>query len=73
MTTLSRNEEISATDRKRLWVVRNYGVLARIARECGGVSAVFVGDVLYGRRKSTGGVVERALAEAGAPGFEEQN
>lgn len=53
---------------KKYWLVDNPGVLTRIAEELD-VTSVFVGDVLYGRRKSTGGVVEKKLAKLGAPGF----
>jgi hypothetical protein len=54
-----------------LWVSGNRGVTSEIARSLTQkgtkVTPQFVHQVLYGQRKSTNGVVERALRAAGAP------
>lgn len=57
-------------DSIRLWVARNKGIVTQIAGECS-VSVPFVTDVMYRRRNSRDSRVERALAAAGAPGFEQ--
>jgi hypothetical protein len=49
-----------------LWVHTHRSVLTIIAARCG-VSAQFVGYVLYGQRRSRDGMIERLLREAGAP------
>lgn len=58
-------------DKKRnpqaiLWVSNNRSKLTQIAEECA-CTPQFVGYVLYGKRRSRDGKVERLLKEAGAP------
>lgn len=53
---------------KRRWLAERPGVITRIATELD-KSQSFVSDVFYGRRTSKGGVIEKKLAEYGAPGF----
>lgn len=65
MTTLTHEK---LQQKRRYWLADNKGVITRTAREFG-VSPVFVSDVLWGRRASKTGHVERRLAELGAPGF----
>jgi hypothetical protein len=61
---------LSQTDKARVWLGRNRGVLIQLARELGyGKSTIT--DVLYGRRASRARDVERRLAELGCPGFDE--
>lgn len=67
MTKLTEN----TIRQKRHWMADNKGALARIARELN-LTAVFVGDVYWGRRNSRGNQVESRLAKLGAPGFQEQ-
>ena len=51
---------------RRLWVAENRKALTEVAETCG-VSPQFVHMVLYGRRKSGDGKVERELKKMGAP------
>ncbi len=64
MSTSSQTK--TERDKKRLWVLDNRGVLARIARELG-VSHSAVGGVLHYNLPSKGHRIEKALADAGAP------
>lgn len=53
-------------DKQTLWVSRNRRKLTEIAQGAR-VSPQFVHQVFRGRRRSTGGRIERLLREAGAP------
>lgn len=63
-------DKLAQTTEQRAWMEEHYGALSRIGRRTG-KTAVFVGDVFYGRRRSAAGDVEGELAKLGAPGFEE--
>lgn len=52
--------------RKKQWLLENRGICSVIAKELG-VSATFVGQVLYGRRVSEGMRIEMRLRKEGAP------
>jgi uncharacterized protein YbjT (DUF2867 family) len=49
-----------------LWIYRNRGTVAAVAKAAG-VTPQFVSMVLRGHRKSEHGKVERKLRESGAP------
>jgi hypothetical protein len=49
-----------------LWVAANRSALTEVAKQCG-CSVQFVSYVLYGRKRSGDGKVERLLRELGAP------
>ena len=49
-----------------LWTAANRNAMTEIAKQCD-VTAQFVSLVLYGRRKSKDGKVERLLRAKGAP------
>lgn len=53
-------------DARRLWIARNRTVLTRVGKKLK-VSTQFVSMVLYGKRESEGGRVERELRKEGAP------
>ncbi len=53
---------------KRMWVAKNPGVYGLISKETK-VSTAFVHAVLYNKRKSSNGAVERALKRRQAPGI----
>lgn len=53
---------------KRQWVLENPGKIAEVVKECS-VSRQMVHLVLYNKRKSKNGAVERALKRRQAPGI----
>lgn len=53
------------------WFKANRGITVRIAQECG-LSRAMVSRIANGHRKSFDGLVERALREAGCPGWEQR-
>jgi hypothetical protein len=56
--------------RQLVWLRKNYGVFARIARELS-VSEGKVRQTFHGLTHTADPAVTKALAEAGAPGFSE--
>ena len=64
---------LTPEDEIRLWLFRNRGVLARIAREAD-VGRTWVSTILYGKTGETSKDyrIERALAEVGAPYMQER-
>jgi hypothetical protein len=62
--------EIELRERRKAWVREYHGTLARIARKLN-TSRGKVREVLYGY-PTKDGLIERELAEAGAPGMSER-
>lgn len=70
MTSISNSRAEAITARKDKWSRENRGVLARIAAELG-VSHGKVRLTFRGAIRTVDQRVAKALAKAGAPGFEE--
>lgn len=64
---LPRELPADIADARLRWKQRNFGILAKIARETG-FSKTHVTQIYQGVRSNE--FVERALAKAGAPGFD---
>lgn len=70
MNKLTQTEAVEGIEvQRRLWLARNPGLLAQIARDLG-VSTPFMSDIFKLRRNSRDGRIEARLIEAGAPGFD---
>jgi hypothetical protein len=69
-TMITQSYDLSLKDRQVLWLFANKGVIRRLAKQFG-VSSCFASSVWRGEAKSGGLRIEKALAELGAPGFEQ--
>jgi len=63
-------QNLTLDQAKRYFLADNRGVLKRVSEDTG-AGYSFVAQIFWARNRSRSGEVERKLAAAGAPGFEQ--